>query len=427
VSNLQDLKTRFDDLLQFKNLERPKGIDWAFIKKLFSLLKISPGLAVEEKIMEGLKELVLESETDSEHFAELKEKIKSRPPILFNQSIFSAAEKAKIITLLENGIVLFDKLSAVTDKGRLMQLKMTDNELDDIKECLEFGDIYTKIGSILEKIQPITLYLFQTESIFPDTFPFLSTLNIIKKEFLEHFTNPSTRLDDARNLDFLRRMNELKSEIMGIYQAEHKKTRLDKKQDDKLKKLKNGQKIKTLNKTRQIALMPGDELELFTQKLTAIKPCFSFTPADTQNSPICPHCNYIPIKEKLPRAVDVLVDDYTQELDRMYINWIESIKRHLEDPSAKKSIDLLNTSEKKAVDGFITNNDFSKDADILKEFINAVNKVIKGLERVSFTNEELLNALKEGGYPCTADEIIERFTKFINLKISNKENSRIVL
>lgn len=219
----------------------------------------------------------------------------------------------------------------------------------------------------------------------------------------------------------------VKSEIVLAYQTEHKKMCLDKRQDERLKKLRKSQKITTLNKIRQISLMPGDEIESFTQKITALKPCFSFTPADIQNSPVCPHCNLIPIKGKMLKSVDLLVDDYIEESERMYSNWIESIKRHLDDPSAKKSIDLLNTSEKEAIVDFITNNDFPKDSETLKEFINAVNKVIKGLERISFSTNEMLNALKEGGYPCTADEIIDRFIKFINSRVSNKENSRIVL
>lgn len=428
VSNLNDLKARFDDLYQFKHLERPKGFDWSLIRKLFVILGIFPGFATEEKINEGIKELNIKAESYSNQFVVLKEKIQKHTPIVFNQPIFLEDEKSKIIQILEKGVILFDKLVTITDKGRLMQLKLTENELNEIKECLEFGEINVNINSILDKIQPLTIYLFQVESIFPDTASILTSILSLKKEFIVHFTSPKTRLDETTNLDYLRRLTDLKNGIISEYQIEHKKARLDKKQDEKLKKIKNGQKIKVLGKIRQISLMPGDELENYTQKLTFLKPCFQLAPSDIANSPICPHCNYYPLKESYQKSVDIMVEELSQELDQIYQNWIDAIRRHLEDPSAKSSIELLNKTEKKAVDNFLENNDFPKDTDTLKEFINAVNKVIKGLEKIIISIDEIVNALKEGGYPCTTDELIDRFTKFITSKVTNgKEKSRFVM
>ena len=428
ASNIDKLKVRFNDLVNFKHLEKPHGIDWPLLKRIFTALGITPGLATEMKISDGIKELLTTTKNLLSEIVEIKDTFLSLTQSIFGIMVFSDAEMKKYISILESGLKIINKLSMFDKRAKLMKLDIKDDEVLNIEKSISTLDTLKRIRSVFEKMRPNGDYLLQSENYLPKKSLLITEIQNLKNEFKKHITNINSRLDNSSNNDFYRQMSLLKNDIISEYIKYHQKARMNKKQDD-LKKgiLKNDKMIK-LNKLKGIELIPNSDLENIYDKLNDLQPCFSLIKTDLEITLVCPQCKFNPNRESFDKAVDLIIDDIKDEIEQVYSNWIEAITRNLEDPLTKPSIELLEKKEERdEISNFLKRKDFPGKGDKLNDFINGVNKASAGLEKIIIEKGSIIKALKLGGYPCTANELIERFSEFINKKTNRNERSRIIM
>ena len=62
---------------------------------------------------------------------------------------------------------------------------------------------------------------------------------------------------------------------------------------------------------------------------------------------------------------------------------------------------------------------------ITKEFLEAVQDALRGLELVPVDALDLMKALNEGGMPCTADDLERRFRTFMQGILSGKPRDKV--
>ncbi len=428
ASNIDKLKVRFNDLINFNHLEKPHGIDWPLLKKIFAALGITPGLATEMKISDGIKELLTTTKKLSSEIVEIKNNLLSLPQSIFGIKVFSDAEMKNYISILESGLRIIDKLSIFDKRAKLMKLDIKDDEIVNIEKSLSTLDTLKRMRSVFEKMRPFGDYLLQSENYLHKESLLITEIQNLKIEFKKHITNINSRLDDSTNSDFYRQMNSLKNDIISEYIKYHQKARMNKKQDDIKKGIIKNDKMIKLNKLKGIELMPSSDLDNLYDKLNNLKPCFSVTKTDLEITLACPHCKFDPNRESFDKAVDLIIDDIKDEIEQIYNNWIEAITRNLEDPLTKPSIELLEKKEERdEVSNFLKRKDFPDKGDKLNDFINGVNKASAGLEKVILKADNTIKALKLGGFPCTVEELIERFSEFIIKKTNKNEKSRIIL
>jgi len=84
---------------------------------------------------------------------------------------------------------------------------------------------------------------------------------------------------------------------------------------------------------------------------------------------------------------------------------------NLEDPTTQGDIELLKSDSKKLVEKFLKERKLPEELD--NNFIQALQEVLSGLEKVEVKNEELREALLSGGSPATIDELKGRFENFL--------------
>jgi hypothetical protein len=93
----------------------------------------------------------------------------------------------------------------------------------------------------------------------------------------------------------------------------------------------------------------AERLTELQTRLANLKPCYALVKDDLDASPICPHCNFRPQEETLGASATALLQSIDQQPDKLVETWTKTLLDELSDPSAKKSVSLLPSDHKKAV------------------------------------------------------------------------------
>ncbi len=106
-----------------------------------------------------------------------------------------------------------------------------------------------------------------------------------------------------------------------------------------------------------------------------------------------------------------VLEQIDQQLDTLLENWTKTLLENLDDPTAKKSIKLLPEEQKTAVNGFLKAKKLPEK--ISNDLVQGMQTALSGLIAISVKPAELLDALSDGGAPCTVEQIQTRFEEFV--------------
>ena len=106
-------------------------------------------------------------------------------------------------------------------------------------------------------------------------------------------------------------------------------------------------------------------------------------------------------------------------------NWTKTLLDNLDDPIARKSIKLLPEAQKAAVDAFLKAKKLPEK--ISNDLVQGMQQALLGLVAIPVKPAELLDALSDGGAPCTVEQIQTRFEEFVTKITRGKEQSKVRL
>ena len=111
------------------------------------------------------------------------------------------------------------------------------------------------------------------------------------------------------------------------------------------------------------------------------------------------------------------------ELDQLLQSWVQTLVDNLEDPIIQSNFELLKPSSRKIVSGFAETGTLPDM--VTPEFIAAVQEALSGLERITVTDEEIKQALLQGGSPATPEDLRKRFEGFLNDRCKGKDTTKL--
>jgi hypothetical protein len=109
----------------------------------------------------------------------------------------------------------------------------------------------------------------------------------------------------------------------------------------------------------------------------------------------------------------------------MLENWTRTLIENLDDPTAKKSIGLLPDDQKSAVKAFLKSKTLPEK--ISNDLVQGIQQALSGLVAIAVKPTELVDALSEGGGPCTIEQLRSRFEAFIQRITRGKEPPKLRL
>ena len=102
---------------------------------------------------------------------------------------------------------------------------------------------------------------------------------------------------------------------------------------------------------------------------------------------------------------------FDQELDTLFSDWTRALLANLEDPTTKGNLALLKPAQGKVIEAFLKARALPDD--LSNAFIQAVQEVLSGLQKVVVTGADVRTALLAGGSPVTPAELRKRFDDYL--------------
>ena len=411
-----------DDLRQFKHIEAPKEINVAVLRSLFEMLELPPGLA--QQATQGSDEPVKRLQ---EEVSKLTRRVLSATTDMqgrlsfWGQPLLREEEIADWRTKLEALKSFSESLAPYNTVGKLKNLRIGSDDIAAQKKNLEVLGAVERMLELVGELGSTASYLSLAETVLSPDHDWVKKAQDTRKQVLEKLTADRTAQHAA---DYRQTLGQLKKEYIAAYTAQHSKARLGVAEDKTKATLQKDPRLISMRALAGISLLPTSQLTSFEEKLNKLKSCAALVDSELAASPVCPHCNFRPANEQgdmLP-AGNVLkqLDD---ELDQLLQSWVQTLVDNLEDPIIQSNFELLKPSSRKIVSGFAETGTLPDM--VTPEFIAAVQEALSGLERITVTDEEIKQALLQGGSPATPEDLRKRFEGFLNDRCKGKDTTKL--
>ncbi len=297
---------------------------------------------------------------------------------------------------------------------------------DDVREQRarreRAGQLAFLAEQVEQELQPRISYLREALSLLPEEHPlahaFQEAQNSILNGLWESPPGAETRaLEEGR-----RRLDGLKQAYRESYLEAHRRARLNSEEDKRKRLLMKDPRLQQLRLlAERVPILPAKKLDDLEKRLSGLVSCWRLIPEELDREPRCPHCQFRPT-EAPPEPVGETLRQLEEGLDRLRWEWVRSLSEALRSPTAQKSLELIAPEERARLEAL---RDEGRLPDLDEPFLQALAHTLEGLERVTLSPEEILEALTRPGMPCTADDLRQRWEKLLQQRLSGKDPSRV--
>jgi len=436
------------DLADFRFYKRPRTLPLNLWAAIFEGLGLQPGLVRDENTREtAVIELQRVVQAELQATVLLMEQIQQNLS-LWNLPVFTdrftmvvesgtvvgsdAPDVTLSVTELLPGLrgykTFLEELTKFTTIGKLRNLRLLPSQID---EAVEFRAVVQRTRRLIEtvaQIQPLTAYLAEAQANLPADHAWVQRSAQVQKRILDGMRKYGKGQPGFDVSTEIRDLTDLKAAYITVYSELHRKLALTAGGDDQRQRLYRDPRLESLKALSAIDLLSrGGELEVWKNQLTGLLSCREFHDGVLSNSPTCPYCHLRPAQRMAAPNADQTVRLLDDRLSAILKNWRQSLRTNLQSETARHSLEAMSQAEKRPIDAFLTQSD---DEETLPAgFVQAAIQALRGIQAVTLTVAELIEAIKNGGLPCTREELLARFKGFLDGKMRGHDagNTRLTL
>ena len=427
AANLSEAtKTPLDQMVGFKHVERPKGLPLAELVALFELLGLAEGLIRNENTHEEAVKQLRSKGTDlTEKVITVAQYVQSGLPC-WGSELISNDEREGHRKKLDDLKSLLEGLQAFNTPGKLKNFSKGLAEIQGHAGTFDLIKQVEDLNALVQELTSLTGYLATAAAVLPPQDAWRTEMESIRAEWRARLMDPQARSAADFRQKINRALQKAKDDYRTAYLNLHKKARLGVNDDSKKKDLLKDARLATLDKlAKGVSLLQRSALTDLQARLAKVQTCFTLVKDDLASSAICPHCSYRPQEENLGASGAAVLDLIDQQLDGLLEAWTKVLLQDLDDPTAKKSVKLLPDGQKQAVNAFLKGKKLPEK--ISNDLVQGMQTALSGLIAISVKPADLLDALSDGGAPCTVEQIQTRFTEFVQKISRGKEQSKVRL
>jgi hypothetical protein len=403
------------DLAGFRFYGRPRSLPVGVWAQIFEGLGLAPGLIRDENTRrEAVQELQRAVAAELERTAAIQGRVQQGVR-LWNTPLFTdrfvAESEAGVVTRTDlPGVSLstpellpslrgykqfLEALTPFNTVGRLRNLRLTAGEVAEALDDRRVERRAEELLDLVDLIQPLTTYLAEAQANLPTEHPW------------------SEQAAAARQLEML------KSAYVAAYAQLHRQLVLGPEADDRRQRLYNSPRLAALNTLSGIDLLNRAELAAWKEALAGLRTCRQFHEGAIADAPTCPHCHLRPAQHGVSGQADQLVELLDARLDDLLARWRQALRSNLTSEAAQRSLQAMNPDERRPVEQFLAQRD--GEAAIPDGFVSAAVRALHGIEAVTLAVDDLLEALKEGGLPCSVEQLEQRFGGFVQVRMRGRD------
>jgi hypothetical protein len=424
------LATSVADLANFKNIKRPKDWDLAALRALFELLGMSPGQA--QLLTQGqnhdvtIQEMQTRTNELVRRVVKAQLKLHSGYPV-WNRKLVEGTDFNRYRISLDALKAFLESLQAYSTAGKLKNFRYDETAVKNQQPNLVNLKELEELDGLVNELLPIASYLLQAETFLTPAHPLVTELRQTRQSILFDLENDVRRQSASFRSQALKKLNEIKTKYIKAYIELHTRSRLNVNEATRRSKLRQDNRIKTLEQLSHISLMPAHQLKAYRAELDGLIECNSLIAHELDAVPLCPHCTFQPVTQTTGSPVNELLNQLDERLDRMLQEWTKSLQESLQEEGVQRDFDLLSGSRRPLVEKFSQSGHLPEDLN--GAFVEDVKQVLSGLQRVLLRTDKLVNSLQQGGSPVTRDELERRFRSYLDdlLKHNTVSKVRIVI
>ncbi|MBN1936044.1 MAG: hypothetical protein JW934_15350, partial [Anaerolineae bacterium] len=425
------------DLIDFRFYKQPRTLPVNLWATIFEGLGLAPGLIRDENTRaRALGEHLLptvgaELERAARIHGQLQQGIQVWNASLFTDRFTLEVEAGTVVgsdrpavtfsltTLLPHlrGYKQFlETLSRFNTVGKLRNLRLT---LQEIADALADRDVVDRTAHLLDlvgRIQPVAAYLAEARANLPDDHPWVERTDAARQALLADLRRLGNGESEIDTLARTRELDTLKADYVAAYAGLHHQLVLGPQADDRRLRLYDDPRLAALDALVEIDLLALNRAELdgWKHSIAALRPCRGFHEGLLTDSPTCPVCHLRPVQAG-HGDVEATIGQLDERLDDILLRWQQALRAALTSDAAQKSLGAMTAAERMPIDMFLDQGD--TDPRVPPGLARAATQALHGIEALTLPVEALIAALKDGGLPCTRDELQARFRQFVQTQM----------
>ena len=434
-----------DQLMDFRFYRRPQELPATHWRLIFEALGLPPGLVVDpipSKREEAVRQLQERVSGELNSTAELVNTVQNGINILgtplftdrhaiyvASDGFVAGVERPKVplsslelVPTLRQTKKFLESLTKYNTPGKLRNLSLTRDEIEKDIESRNLTRHTSEIVKAISQLQPLTEYLGQALMALPNE-EWHTEAEDVRDQLIADLRRV---LKEGTAFDLVgwnRRLTQLRQEYMETYTQLHQQAVLGPQEEARRKKLKSDPRYMRLATLAQIDKMNVPELRVWERALDSLPACVEFHTQLLDSSPICPSCCFQPAHVARQGSAAGRLGQLEAELDLMLAHWEEALQSTLRSETAQESLSRMTIAERQVIERYLA----AKEAPLPDDFAQISNRALRGIQKVSLDVNELLEALSIGGFPCTEDDLRERFETFLQEKMRGHDarNTRL--
>lgn len=413
------------ELANFKHVEKPKGFPLERLKQLFGMLGLPEGLLPSEsKREQAVKALQLEVSSRLERTVRVQGSLREGL-VFWGSPVLSDYEQADWTLQMDRTKQFLESLQVFDTVGKLNNFRYTPEGLDAERVGLARLREVERLVGLIGRTSDLTGYLSTAEAVLPQDHEWPKLARTKRDESLAEIRKPARRGSGELLVKLPRDLKDLKSKYQDVYLELHRRAHLNAQDDQKKAALIIDYRLAQLRTLDKVDIMPHHELESFSNELLGLRTCFALSRRGLEANPICPHTHYRPADDaQFSRSASQILADLDGLLDLTVQRWTATLLENLKDPIVTANIELLsNPVGKSELAAFLKTRTLPEQ--ISSDFVEVVQEVLTGLEKVSVDGGGICRALAEGGVPCTVDELKRRFADYLTELSKDKDPSKV--
>ncbi|MBI4321182.1 MAG: ATP-binding protein [Chloroflexi bacterium] len=435
------------ELVGFRFYKTPRTLPLGIWTTIFEGLGLQPGLIRDENTREqAVRELQRTVQGELERTATIQGRLQQGLQ-LWNAPVFTdrftiEAQSGVVVgsdlppvtlstTLLSSHLRgykdFLTELSNLNTVGRLRNLRLSmpqvSDALDDRKIVDRAGDLLALVG----QLQPLAAYLAEAQANLAPDHPWSQRAAVARQLLLDDVRRfgKGERGRDGQAL--VREMETLKADYVAAYSELHRRLVLGPADDDRRQRLYADARLVALATLSGINLLNPSELSTWKDELTELVTCREFHEGVIADSPTCPHCHLRPAQRPRGGEAAQVLNTLDALLDDLLRRWGQALRANLQSETARRSIASMSAGEALPIEAFLAQED---DGTAIPDgFVVAAAQALQGIEALTLHVDALLQSLREGGLPCTVDELGRRFDDFLRhaMRGHDARNTRLTL
>jgi hypothetical protein len=429
-----------DKLTDFRFYRRPKSMPLVTWVKIFEGLGLQVALIRDEQTRtDAVQKMVQQVQNEAADIARMLSRTQAGL-VLWNQSLITTPlltrdrdglvaavssveeplSEIDVLPAIRSTKEFLEKLSRFNTPGKLQNLDVSLSGADDALEHRARALRVRDALAIIDQLQPLAAYLSEASAIIP---AWRETTTPVQQELLNDMRRLIKGAGTFDVLGWQQRLGEFKRAYIQRYSALHEQAVLGPSDADRRAQLLNDSRIVQLDQLSKIDILNEQELQQWLATTRAIPACHDFHAGLLQTTPLCPRCHFRPMPGVVQSAQTALATQAAQ-LDILLIQWQSAVKTNLASDIAQASLSAMKPGERQLVQSFI-----EEPAEPTPATVKAINSALRGISALVLPADELLAALANGGWPCTLDELRQRFESYLQTTMRGKDarSTRITL